>query len=159
MLFAAVLSHPSVFLVSIVTPTPPFRQGHVVASPHMDRQEYMWNELAHMHLVYGAALGNAAEARRIYHKCHTNQKFTFTPNGYPQFEEEVLHAFEESTTTTSTRKVARQIGVDRCLVWNVLKDDELHPYHKQRVQALSPGDYPLRVAFCDWFLAELTQTR
>ncbi|KAJ8885651.1 hypothetical protein PR048_011849 [Dryococelus australis] len=65
-----------------------------------------------------------------------------------QFEEEILHAFEE-TPTTSTRKVARQIGVDRRLVWNILRDNELHPYHKQRLQALPHSDYPFRIAFYD----------
>lgn len=149
----------------------------------MNRYEYTWNELADMHLAYGAALGNSAEARRIYHLWYpyrtlparqmfvnidqrlrdsgslsANMRDTGRPRQVriPDFDEDVLNAFEEYPST-STRKVAHQMGVDRRLVWNVLHENDLHPYHKQRVQALSPGDYPLRVEFCDWFLAETDQ--
>ncbi|KAJ8868221.1 hypothetical protein PR048_032030 [Dryococelus australis] len=89
----------------------------------MDRHEYMWNEIADMHRAYGAALGNATEARRIFHERNpnrtlpslqmsvnidqrlcdsgslsTNTRDTGLPRQLqmPQFEEEVLDVFEET---------------------------------------------------------------
>jgi len=71
----------------------------------------------------------------------------------PVFDETVLDAFEE-TPSTSTRRVAHAMGVDRRLVWNVLSENKLHSYRLQKVQSLNEDDYPLRVEFCNWFLGQ-----
>ncbi|KAJ4426740.1 hypothetical protein ANN_26539 [Periplaneta americana] len=58
------------------------------------------------------------------------------------------------TPSISTRRVALQVNVPHTTVWRLLKEYQLYPYHLQRVQALSPADYPARVRFCQWFLQQ-----
>jgi hypothetical protein len=41
-----------------------------------------------------------------------------------------------------------QVGVSHSTVWRVLREQQLYPYHLQRVQALSLQDYRARVLFC-----------
>ncbi|GBM82554.1 hypothetical protein AVEN_29340-1 [Araneus ventricosus] len=53
------------------------------------------------------------------------------------------------------REVSRVVNVPHSIVWRVLRDEELHPYHVQKVQALIPADYAPRVEFARWFLQQL----
>ena len=39
-----------------------------------------------------------------------------------------------------TRRMASRIGVSRMQVWRTLNEEDLYPYHDQRVQHLEPGD-------------------
>ncbi|GBO22705.1 hypothetical protein AVEN_142451-1 [Araneus ventricosus] len=55
----------------------------------------------------------------------------------------------------STREVSRAVNVPHSIVWRVLRDEGLHPYHVQKVQALIPADYAQRVGFERWFLQQL----
>ena len=52
----------------------------------------------------------------------------------------------------STRQLAAEFGVDHTIIWKILHDENLYPYHLQRVQALYEGDRERRVDFCRWFL-------
>jgi len=69
----------------------------------------------------------------------------------PDFEEAVLHHVD-GDPSTSTRTIARAMGVSHSIIWNVLHEQQLHPYHLQRVQAMGPADFEPRVDFCMWFL-------
>jgi hypothetical protein len=69
-------------------------------------------------------------------------------------EERVLQEIADNSST-STRAVAASVGVSRHVVRNVIADDDLHPYHYQRVQALQPPDYAPRLDFCRWFLGQM----
>ena len=40
----------------------------------------------------------------------------------------------------STRRIASRIGVSRFQVWRTLHEEDLYPYHDQRLQLLEPGD-------------------
>ncbi|KAJ4437935.1 hypothetical protein ANN_13874 [Periplaneta americana] len=71
----------------------------------------------------------------------------------PEVQEEILEALN-MTPSISTRRVALQVNVPHTTVWRLLKEYQLYPYHLQRVQALSPADYPARVRFCQWFLQQ-----
>ncbi|KAJ4437429.1 hypothetical protein ANN_17573 [Periplaneta americana] len=64
----------------------------------------------------------------------------------PEVQEEILEAVN-MTPSISTRRVALQVSVPHTTVWRLLKEYQLYPYHLQRVQALSPADYPARVRF------------
>ncbi|GBM61861.1 hypothetical protein AVEN_265506-1 [Araneus ventricosus] len=55
----------------------------------------------------------------------------------------------------STREVFSAVNVPYSIVWRILRDKGLHPYHVQKVQALIPADYPPRVEFARWFLQQL----
>ncbi|KAJ4450318.1 hypothetical protein ANN_01738 [Periplaneta americana] len=108
---------------------------------------YSNQELAEIHLMYGKADGNAALARRLYQERGRPRSTT------PEVQEEILEAVN-MTPPISTRRVALQVNVPHTTVWRLLKEYQLYPYHLQRVQALSPADYPARVRFCQWFLQQ-----
>ncbi|KAJ4425962.1 hypothetical protein ANN_27588 [Periplaneta americana] len=136
---------------------------------------YSNQELAEIHFMYGKADGNGALARRLYQErypqrqCPDRKTFVrlhyrlceygkFNSPGLgrsttPEVQEEILEAVN-MTPSISTRRVALQVHVPHTTVWRLLKEYQLYPYHLQRVQALSPGDYPARVRFCQWFLQQ-----
>ncbi|KAJ4438995.1 hypothetical protein ANN_14950 [Periplaneta americana] len=140
---------------------------------------YSNQELAEIHFMYGKADGNAALARRLYQErypqrqCPDRKTFVrlhyrlceygkFNSPGLgrgrprsttPEVQEEILEAVN-MTPSISTRRVALQVNVPHTTVWRLLKEYQLYPYHLQRVQALSPADYPARVRFCQWFLQQ-----
>ncbi|EFN83343.1 hypothetical protein EAI_02152, partial [Harpegnathos saltator] len=63
-------------------------------------------------------------------------------------EERILHEFERDPGN-STRKVATALDVSRNLVRRTLWENNLRPYHFQRVQQLLPADEQKRVFFCE----------
>ena len=136
-----------------------------------------------MVLVYGEAAGNGRAARWIYQKhylyCVTPshnlftkvvQRFwesgTFTVNradcGAPRrhctlnFEEDVLHHVEE-TPSTSTQTIVHVMGVPQSPIWEVLHEQQVHPYHPQRVHAMGPVDFARLANFCMWFLHQCVE--
>lgn len=140
-------------------------------------------ELADMHYTYGLADGNALRARRIYQERYPNRvipdartfssihrrlqetgtfKIDNSSKGAhptvrtPEIEEAVLNTVEEHPET-STRKIAGTLNISHVLVWKILIDNLLYPYHIQRVQALLPRDFPVRINFCQWFLRKLAE--
>lgn len=139
-------------------------------------------EMADMHFVYGLANGNAFEARRIYEdrypqrvipdprtftnlhrRLHENGSFKKDAAGgldrhqrTPEIEEVVLNEIAEHPET-STRKIASNLNVSHQTVWRILKEQQLYPYHIQRVQALLPRDFPDRVGFCQWYLQKVAE--
>lgn len=138
---------------------------------------YTNSEMAEMHFIYGLANGNAREARRLYmerypnriipdHRIFSNihrrlvETGTFNKNSNdagrprtvrtPQIEEAVLNEIEEHPET-STRKISVLLNISHQVVWRILHDSLLYPYHIQRVQALLPRDFPLRINYCRWY--------
>lgn len=141
---------------------------------------YPNQELADMHFMYGAAQGNGAAAQRMYMERfpgrHQPDRRTFerlhrelcasgafyasrrdTGTGryrrLPAVEEAVLRTVEDSPSTSS-RAVGRALGISHATVLRTLHEDGRHPYHLQRVQALTPADYPRRVTFARWYLQQ-----
>ncbi|GBN95133.1 hypothetical protein AVEN_243365-1 [Araneus ventricosus] len=55
----------------------------------------------------------------------------------------------------STEEVSLVLNVPHSIVWRVLWDEGLHPYHVQKVQALIPADYAPSVEIAHWFLQQL----
>lgn len=131
-------------------------------------------EMADMHLMYGLAGCNSREAQRLYQQHFPNrviphyQTFislharlqetgSFLPRknkpGRPrsvrtiQLEENVLEEISNHPEK-STRELGVQFRTSKDTIWNILKEQQLHPYHVQKVQALLPEDYPRRVEFC-----------
>ncbi|KAJ4442666.1 hypothetical protein ANN_04255 [Periplaneta americana] len=140
---------------------------------------YSNQELAEIHFMYGKADGNAALARCLYQErypqrqCPDRKTFVrlhyrlceygkFNSPGLgrgrsrsttPEVQEEILEVVN-MTPSIRTRRVALQVNVPHTTVWRLLKEYQLYPYHLERVQALSPADYPARVRFCQWFLQQ-----
>lgn len=139
------------------------------------------SEMAEMHFMYGLANGNAREARRLYMERYPNRvipnqrifsnihrrlvetgcvnKKSFDGGRprtvrTPQIEEAVLNEIEEHPST-STRIIGKQLNISHQVIWRILRESLLYPYHIQRVQALLPRDFPLRINFCQWYLNRL----
>ena len=132
---------------------------------------YTTREYANMHLIYGECRCNASAAARLYrerypnaarypdHRVFTNvHRLLFSEGRLPNqthgggrptnpMEEEVLQAVEEDPST-SVRAIETNTGVPKSSAHRILKRNDLHPYHVQRVQTLLPGDYQNRVNFC-----------
>ena len=131
-----------------------------------------------MVIVYGEAADNGRAARWIYQEHYPHfvtpshtlfakiiqqlwDKGTFTVNRAdcgaprrhckPNFEKDLLHCFEE-TPSMSTRTIARGMGVPHTTIWEVLHEQQLHPYHPQRIHAMGPADSAPHANFCTWFL-------
>lgn len=141
-------------------------------------------EMAEMHLAYGEARGNAREAARIY-----NDRFpgrivadprtftamhrrlretgTFAVNrldaGRPRRRDDnqdlILRYFHEHPNA-SCRSAAAALGIPNHMrVWNVLHENQHHPFRYQRVQALMPADFLPRINFSNWLLNNTEQRR
>ncbi|GBN77444.1 hypothetical protein AVEN_219965-1 [Araneus ventricosus] len=72
----------------------------------------------------------------------------------PQVVEDILQGVRYRPDI-SAREVSRAVNVPHLIVWRVLRDEGLHPYHVQKLQALIPADYAPRVEFARWFLQQL----
>jgi len=46
-------------------------------------------------------------------------------------------------------RMASRIGVPRMQVWRTLHEEDLYPYHYQRVP-MEPGDHAQRMDLCNW---------
>lgn len=133
-----------------------------------------------MHFMYGVANGNAREAvrlyrmrfpnralpdRRIFQRLHRQLSETGSFRGQRQDTgrprtsrttnrvEAILEAVDNQPER-STRTIAREQGCHHTTVWRVLREERLHPYHLQPVQALNTTDFPQRVTFARWFLQQ-----
>lgn len=70
-----------------------------------------------------------------------------------EFEEQVLEMFEDDPRL-SVRSVARQTNTSSSSVWRILKEENLCPFHLQKVQSLLPEDFVPRVNCIRWFLEQ-----
>lgn len=134
-------------------------------------------ELWDMMYLYGETGGNGRAVERLYAERFPNRRrpsyqvimdtvFRLRERGtlHPRYEgrgaerirrvlraEEQLLEMVDANPGVSTRTAAMQVGVSRSTVHRILRENLLHPYHLQRVQALAPQDRPARVRFCTWF--------
>ena len=69
-----------------------------------------------------------------------------------QAEEQILERVEEEPDII-TRRLAAEVEVLQ-FIYRTLKEQGLHPYHVQKVQALEPADFPRRVIYCEWLLQQ-----
>ena len=118
-----------------------------------------------MHFVYGFCDGNARAAveyqrrfpdRRIpsqsvFKRIHQTLRDTGSlPSVSVQSEREVVRTINtrknilqmvQRSPRLSTRRIASHIYVSRMQVWRTLHEEDLYPYHDQRVHHLEPGDH------------------
>lgn len=137
---------------------------------------YCKRELVDMHLCYGNTNCNARAAARLYAERFPNRRhphhstFRTIHRNLLEYgnlkgkknsgrnaripietEEEILDRVAENPSI-STRELGLQFGVSNSAAWKILREQNLYPYHLQKVHALLPVDYPLRANFCVWLL-------
>ncbi|GFU34270.1 uncharacterized protein TNCV_4976271 [Trichonephila clavipes] len=134
-------------------------------------------ELADMHLMYGAAQGNGAAAERMYRErfpcrkhpdrrtferihreLRTSGTFYASRRGTASLEQRILNTVDNNPSTCS-RAVGRALGMSHQSVLRTLHEDRMHPYHLQRVQAITPDDYPRRLNFAFWYLHQTAENQ
>ncbi|GFU53978.1 uncharacterized protein TNCV_5057011 [Trichonephila clavipes] len=142
-------------------------------------------ELADMHLMYGAAQGNGADAERMYRERFPGRKHTdrrtfecihrelrtsgtfYAPRRgtcigrylrAPSLEQRILNTVDNNPSRSS-RAIGRALGVSHQSVFRTLHEDRMHPYHLQRVQAITPDDYPRRLNFATWYLQQTAENQ
>ncbi|KAJ8974419.1 hypothetical protein NQ317_015474 [Molorchus minor] len=137
--------------------------------------EYVFNELADMHLILGECRMNCRAAARLYSERFPNRR---TPHHTtfalidrrlreygsfkkqainagrprqvpPEVEEEILNVVENEPRR-SVRSVARQLNVCKTNVHRTLKQQLLKPFHLTPVQELEDLDPYARLQFCRW---------
>lgn len=59
--------------------------------------------------------------------------------------------------SNSIRKLAAQTRTTKWVVHETLKEQLLHPFHLQKVHAMSPDDYPARLHYSNWFLQKFRE--
>ncbi|KAJ8959993.1 hypothetical protein NQ318_009428, partial [Aromia moschata] len=65
--------------------------------------------------------------------------------------ENVLHAVEVNCII-STRQLASQTNISQSVVFRILKEQQLHPFHYRQAQDILPQDLPLRRQCCQLLL-------
>lgn len=132
-------------------------------------------ELRDMHYYYGLAAGNALAARRLYREAFPNrnlpQSRMFSTihrrlGEFGSFKTRIFDVGRQRNTRTaeaearilnsignnpnvSVRKIAIQEGIPKSCVHETIREQNLYPYHYQKVQALSATDPAARVNFCN----------
>jgi hypothetical protein len=139
---------------------------------------FSYVEYCDIHFAYGFCNGNARAAVEEYHRCFPDRRIlsrgVFTrinqtlrdtgclPSLAVQSEREVVQTINthenilemvQKSPHLSTRRMASRIGVSRMQVWRTLHEEDLYPYHDQRVQHLEPGDHAQRMELCHWITA------
>ena len=145
----------------------------------MDR--YMNFELSDMHLVYGRAQGNARNAERMYRDQFPNRHLPgprFSTNLHMRLRETgmfrtdrrvnagrpanrvfvdedlIVQHFEKNSRDSTTRVSRRFENINHMTVWRILRQNNFHPFHFQRVQGLLEADFAPRLQFSQWILCK-----
>lgn len=157
--------------------------SHVILKCNAFKFQIMYKytnaEMADIHFTYGRANGNSQEAVRLYRETyparHCPAKGTFAAihrrlgetgsfakvsfdcganrTVRNDVENDILEIVD-ADPSTSTRRIAADVGISSKTVWNVLHEQLLYPFHVQKVQALSDDDFLPRLQFCRWFLEQ-----
>ncbi|GFV17143.1 uncharacterized protein TNCV_3633061 [Trichonephila clavipes] len=95
------------------------------------------------HRIYQRLHRQLRETRSFYVTRHDAGRQRAAPS--PSLEESILHVVADRPES-STRAVAHHVSVCHQTVCRVLNENRLHLFHFQRVQALNPKGYFLRLA-------------
>ena len=73
--------------------------------------------------------------------------FTASRSNYAAPQQRYTSELEEDEMM-SIRRVACRLNMDQKTVWHTLHNQQLHLYHRQRVEAMCPEGYVPQVNFC-----------
>lgn len=133
---------------------------------------YTPTDYLNMSICYHMGGENMNEARRLFEAQYGRspnertilgavQRFresgTFTPRletgrprQHPPAVDEAVLSFFAEHPMASLKEAAASLHVHPSYVWQLLRDEGLHPYHFTRVQELASTDFAPRVEFCRW---------
>ena len=139
---------------------------------------YSHVEYCDMHFVYGFYNSTARAAVEEYQRRFPDRRIpsrgVFTrirqtmretgclPSVAVQSEREVVRTINtrenilqmvQRIPPLSTRRIASRIGVSRMQVWRNLHEEDLFPYHDQKVKHLETGDHAQGFDLCHWITA------
>jgi len=104
-------------------------------------------EYCHKHFVYGFCDGNACAAVQEYQRRFPVRRIPsrclFTR----------IHQTLRDTGSLPSVYLQSKRYVVRTINTRTLHEEELYPYHDQRVKHLEPGDYAQRMDLCHWVTA------
>lgn len=134
-------------------------------------------EYADMVFIYGVCEGNAAVAVEEYRQRYPYRRIpnartiitTFRtlretgslpsvkiqsdrPRQHDVNVEENIIAAVERSPGISTRRISKRFRVSQSNVWRTLNNNNLYPYHLQKIQHLQPGDNDHRLEYCNWLV-------
>lgn len=66
--------------------------------------------------------------------------------------EETIIVDTQRSPGVSIRRLSKRFVVSQSMVWRILCNNNMSPYHKQKVQNIQPTDPPLRLEFCNWLI-------
>ena len=111
-----------------------------------------------MHVLLLKNPDRSIPSRGVFTRIHQTMRETgCLPSVAVQSEREVVRTINtrenilemvQRIPRLSTRRMASRIGVSRMQVWRNLREDNLYPYHDQRVKYLEPGDHAQRFDLC-----------
>ena len=64
-------------------------------------------------------------------------------------EENIINSIQRSPHA-STRRISSRLGISQSRVWRTLHENQMYPFHLQRVQSLQQGDLAIRLEYCNW---------
>ncbi|KAJ8912523.1 hypothetical protein NQ315_014467 [Exocentrus adspersus] len=152
----------------------------VVIFKKQDTMQFTNEELADIIYVYGFCDGNARAACREYRARYPNRRQPYREvfsNAFRRLRESGIkqsrsggprpqHTVAQEIAvvdavlddpTISTRRISTQLQLPHNFVWKTINRELLHPYHRQKVHHLLPGDEVQRLAFCNWLLEQNEQ--
>ncbi|EEZ97614.1 hypothetical protein TcasGA2_TC012948 [Tribolium castaneum] len=114
-------------------------------------------EMADIHYLHGSCNGNAAATRRRYIELHLIEEHLLEGlfSAYTKDCEKVDRFAEEIEMVEGperTREISRAENVSQATVWRILHEQNLHPFHRVKVQELLSEDLEKRRIFCRWIL-------
>ena len=74
----------------------------------------------------------------------------------PHVKEQILERIDEDPKL-STKLLGLEIGVSKDVVQRTLKEQQLYPYHIQKVQDLLPPDLDQRLRFCRFITEQIQE--
>ncbi|KAJ8893595.1 hypothetical protein PR048_006195 [Dryococelus australis] len=117
-------------------------------------------EYADMVFAYGEAQGIAAVAAMCYCERYPNMNQPsvqiFGSVFWHLCETGTVQVKRANTGTQSTCAIVIILGISNWSVWIVFHEQQSHAYHPQRVKVMDVADFPLRVEFCERFLAHIS---
>lgn len=142
---------------------------------------YTNREYGNMLMIYGECGGNSLEASRRYAIRYPNSRhpspnvfrrledriFQFgvaqplrVDNGRPRtamnpdMEENIIELLENNPCRSS-RSIANELNISQSSVSRLIRQEQFHPYHYTKVQALLDADFPRRLNFAQWYVQTL----